>query len=201
MTSDPLRLLRQAHSPLHNVKMYSNSDAAACNRRLGAKGSKEKACNPHEKEFFSLFDFDAESSSTKAETTDSPLKSIQGAASAVFGGIWSALDTAISILNEDMNMGDSLQEMTTSEHDGTYGDSLMDDHVDGYLEQSKKSSAIDAAAQNKEVEILSSVLEPLLGACQYSNRLRSYYVLNHHMLVCQPQLYAIFLIKIPVRLI
>ena len=55
-----------------------------------------------EKDFFSLFDFAAASASNGTDNIGSSIKTIQGAASAVFGGIWSALDTAIAILNEDM---------------------------------------------------------------------------------------------------
>lgn len=105
--------------------MYSHPDASGCNGRIGF--SNNDICEQHEREFFGLFDFSSEPASTKAESSNSPLKSIQGAASAVFGGFWSALDSAIAILNEDMNMEDSAAEMIGSNDDaGNDGDSSMD---------------------------------------------------------------------------
>ncbi|KAL3782248.1 hypothetical protein HJC23_000311 [Cyclotella cryptica] len=51
-------------------------------------------------EFFRLFDFTSKSAT--ADNIGSSLRALQGAASAVFGGILSAVDTAFAILNEDM---------------------------------------------------------------------------------------------------
>jgi hypothetical protein len=108
----------------NHTKMYSHPDASGCNRRIGF--SNNDICE-HEREFFGLFDFSSEPASTKAESSSSPLKSIQGAASVLFGGFWSALDSAIAILNEDMNMEDSAAEMIGSNDDaGNDGDMSMD---------------------------------------------------------------------------
>ena len=97
-------------------------DEAACSRQIGL--SEDQTCEQHGKGFFP-FDFASETP-TKAETNGSPLKSIQETASAVLGGIWSALDTAISILNEDMNMEESTEGMMAPDDDGNVSDSMMD---------------------------------------------------------------------------
>lgn len=106
-----------------NVEMHPNySDEAACSRQIGL--SEDQTCEQHGKGFFP-FDFASETP-TKAETNGSPLKSIQETASAVLGGIWSALDTAMSILNEDMNMEESTEGMMAPDNDGNVSDSMMD---------------------------------------------------------------------------
>lgn len=106
--------------------MNSVSNGAATNKLIGL----DNTCEKHKREFFSLFDFAASGGSTTknkrvsnpTERIGSPLKSFQGAASAVFGGLWSALDTAIAILNEEME--DSTEEILSVPDDGTDCDSL-----------------------------------------------------------------------------
>lgn len=106
--------------------MYPCSNDVGRNKHSGSN----EVCEQHEKEFFSLFDFAAESTSSKMENSGSPLRSIHGAASAVFGGIWSALDTAIAILNEEMNMEDSTENiLPVLTDDANDCDSLTDDQM------------------------------------------------------------------------
>lgn len=70
--------------------------------QIGSRNEQPVMREQHEKEFFRLFDFAAEPKSTTADSIGSSLRVLQGAASAVFGGILSAVDTAFAILNEDM---------------------------------------------------------------------------------------------------
>lgn len=96
--------------------MYASSNDVIGNQRNNGLDN-TKTCENQEKEFFSLFDFATteHTSSATADSPSSPLKSFQGAASAVFGGIWSALDTAIALLNEDME--NSTEEICSASED------------------------------------------------------------------------------------
>ena len=107
----------QAHTYTQRLmiaNMYTGSNDTTGSKRNGL--GHIHTCEQHEKEFFGLFDFATaeHSSSSIADDTGSPLKAIQGAASAVFGGIWSALDTAIAILNEDVDMENSTEDIICS---------------------------------------------------------------------------------------
>ena len=141
--------------------MNTVSNGAATNKSIGL----DNACEKHEREFFSLFDFPASGESTsknkgvsnQTERTGSPLKSFQGAASAVFGRLWSALDTAIAILNEEME--DSTEEILSVPDDGTDCDSLgmMSESIrkptEYYLNnETAQSKAITTNKPNKETK-------------------------------------------------
>ena len=145
----------------NSIKMNTVSNGAATNKSIGL----DNACEKHEREFFSLFDFPASGESTsknkdvfnQAERTGSPLKSFQGAASAVFGRLWSALDTAIAILNEEME--DSTEEILSVPDDGTDCDSLgmMSESIrkptEYYLNnETAQSKAITTSKPNKETK-------------------------------------------------
>jgi hypothetical protein len=154
----------------NHIKMHSHPDDAACNRRIGL--SNHEQCEQHER-VFRLFDFASEPTSTKAENNDSPLKSIRGAASAVFGGIWSALDSAIAILNEDMNMEDSAAETVGPNDDGNDGESsmcMMSESAESCSEEDTNTLKISptvVANPSKVTDNCTAVSESLSGMYQF----------------------------------
>ena len=118
------------------------------------EGKNATAAEAHDDDFFSIF---YTSSSTQSNDGDvSYGTSLQGAASAVIGsigtiggGIWSVLDTALSVLNEDYDSPASVQSESIISDDSTRGS------VDS-CEKCSKSCVMGCCRQSKRSKLSTS---------------------------------------------
>ena len=148
------------------MKMYSHSNDAIRNEEVSSND--DHVPEQREKEFFSIFPFAKVSSSLQTENTSSPLKTIHGAASNIFGSIWSAFDSVVAVLNEDINMDDSA--------DGTY---MMCDSSENALDETNsrsEPSSSSAADLNAEINEIYSP-QSTLGTYLFQNYCLAYHIL------------------------